>query len=382
MKINSHDIEIYRSLFRGREDVYAVRKEKQGKAGYIPEYDVDWTHWKEHQARGGDFDSYKYKKPVPLDDSIILSHLKGEKTCGIYPLMSDNTSFFIAVDFDGMNWQASILDLFRVCNAHGISSYIERSRSGNGGHLWIFFDDAFPAYQSRRILFELLRHAGIISKFEKEPSFDRLFPNQDTHSKKGFGNLIALPLNGRSVEKGNTCFLNPATFRPYGDQWAFLSTIERIPIKKLQELYGSMFQVTPSVEMVSIPPAPYGYDLEIIINHQIYLKRKQLHPKLVRFLREELNFPNSHYQLRKNIGISTYRVEKYFKLIEESGEQIMIPRGFTSSLIKFCKNEQIPFKITDNRIKRPRVEFESVIKLLPYIVRSVGATDPGFPEDP
>ena len=177
LKINSHHIEIYKSLFRGREDIYAVRKEKGGKAGYMPEYDVDWTHWKEHQARGGGFDSYKYKKPVHLDDSIILSHLKGEKTCGIYPLMSDNTSFFIAVDFDGMNWQVSILDLHRTCKESEISSYIERSRSGNGGHLWIFFDDAFPAYQSRRILFELLRHAGIISTFDKEPSFDRLFPN-------------------------------------------------------------------------------------------------------------------------------------------------------------------------------------------------------------
>ncbi len=192
MSIDTQNIKTYKSLFRGREDVYAVRKEKQEKSGYMPEYDVDWTFWKEHLAQKGNFDSYKHKKAVPLDDSVILSHLRGEKTCGIYPLMSDNTSFFIAVDFDGDNWQEPIKNLHLSCNNTGISSYIERSRSGNGGHLWIFFEGAFPAFQSRRILFELLRQVGIISQFEKEPSFDRLFPNQDTHTEKGIWQRLLL----------------------------------------------------------------------------------------------------------------------------------------------------------------------------------------------
>jgi hypothetical protein len=366
LTIDDHKIKLYRSLFRGRDDIYAVGREKQGKSGYMPNYDVDWTNWKEHQARGGDFDDYKHKKAIPLDDAAVMSHLRGDETCGIYPLLDDNTSFFIAVDFDGENWQPSILNLHRSCEMQGINSYIERSRSGNGGHLWIFFEEAFPASRSRRIMFELLRNAGIISPFDKEPSFDRIFPSQDVHSGKGLGNLIALPLNGRSIEQGNTCFLNPATFDPYADQLSFLETIRKIPVEKLKDLYLSFFKVSPSADMVSSPPAPYGYDLEINIKNQVYLKKNHLNPKLISFLREQLNFPNAHYQLRKNLGISTYKVEKYFKLIEESEVEIMIPRGFASSLIQFCGNEQIPFKVCDRRVKKPEVEFEPVIQLLPY----------------
>ena len=110
---------------------------------------------------------------------------------GIYPLLPDNSSFFIAADFDEENWESSIQKLYQTCIKFGLPAIIERSRSGNGGHLWLFFEDNIPAFQSRKIMFELLLQAGIISKFEKEPSFDRLFQNQDTHSGKAIGNLIA-----------------------------------------------------------------------------------------------------------------------------------------------------------------------------------------------
>ena len=122
-----------------------------------------------------------------------------------------------------MNIDDSKLAIFRSLfrgrsDTYAIRWEKERSRSGNGGHLWVFFEEAYPAEQGRKIMFELLRHAGVISHFEKEPSFDRLFPNQDFHSGKGFGNLIALPLFGKSVNIGNTCFLNPETFEVYEDQ--------------------------------------------------------------------------------------------------------------------------------------------------------------------
>jgi len=144
-------------------------------------------------------------------------------------------------------------------------------------------------------MFELLRHSGIISHSDKERNFDRMFPNQDFHSGKGLGNLIALPLNGKSIEHGNTCYLNPDTFMPYENQYAFLESIEKVPATKLRGLFEEFFDTPPLNTLISSPSTPYGYELEIIIQNQIFLKRKQLSKKLITFLREQLNF----YHIRR-----------------------------------------------------------------------------------
>jgi hypothetical protein len=239
------NIDLYKSLFKGSTDIYAVRWEKEGRSGFMPAYKVDWTDYNKHKAQGGTFQNYKNKEYLPFDDKAIEIHLSGKETNGIYPLLEDNTSFFIAVDFDKQNWKETILRLYETCSKFELQSYIERSRSGNGGHLWMFFEQAFPAEQSRKIMFELLRHSNIISHFEKEPSFDRLFPNQDYHSGKGMGNLIALPLQGKSLGQGNSCFINPITFEPYQDQWAYLETIKKVPIQILKDHYKAFFNAQP-----------------------------------------------------------------------------------------------------------------------------------------
>jgi superfamily II DNA or RNA helicase len=366
MQITQPHIDVYKSLFRGREDVYAVRWEKDGRSGYMPAYKVDWDDYNRHKSSGGTFANYTKKEYLPFNDTALKEHFLGKTTIGIYPLLSDNTSFFIAADFDEDNWQESILKLYKICQEVELPAVIERSRSGNGGHLWLFFEENIPAFQSRKILFELLLQSGIISKFEKEPSFDRLFPNQDTHSGKGIGNLIALPLQGYSLTCGNSCFLEPDTFEPIGDQWVFLTTIRKISKQKIDSLYLQLSGNTKEVFTSKYTGAKSLFELEILINSEIYLKRIQLNQKLIEFLRDNLNFLNSDYIVKKRLGKTAYNIEKYFKLIEETPEGIIIPRGFASSLVKFCNSENIPIKIIDERCKQDEIKVNSKIDLLPH----------------
>ncbi|MDZ7743490.1 MAG: hypothetical protein U5Q03_17565 [Bacteroidota bacterium] len=144
--------------------------------------------------KGGTFKNYPDKSYLPLTDYQLLRHLSGEQLIGIYPLLKNNTSWFIVADFDKENWTEESVTLIKALKQKGIPTYLERSRSGKGGHVWIFFEKPFPAIKSRKILINILEKTGIFSIFDKQSSFDRLFPNQDYLSGKGLGNLIALPL--------------------------------------------------------------------------------------------------------------------------------------------------------------------------------------------
>lgn len=161
---------------------------------------MNWTEFNEFKAKGGKSADFPHKKPLLLTTEVIQAYLNGEQEIGIYPLLTDNTSHFIAADFDKENWQKDSKSFIKTCNKYEIPVYLERSRSGNGAHVWIFFEEKYPANKSRSIVFELIRKALKLSEFEKEISFDRLFPNQDYHSNQGMGNLIALPLNGKLID--------------------------------------------------------------------------------------------------------------------------------------------------------------------------------------
>ena len=230
----------YQSLFKGREDVYAKSMEKDGKIVYMPSYDVNWQEYAAHKAKGGsmkDFDGKSYSK---LTDANLLKHVNGRETIGIYPLLPDNTSWFIAADFDetaaaNNNWLHECKGFIKECEKHELPVYLERSHSGKGGRVWLFFEAPYLAEKSRKIFSALLKNS-MASSAKSDINFDRFSPNQDVHSGKGFGNLIALPLQKQAVEKGNSCFINSETLEPFTDQWAFLETVKRVSVARLDEV--------------------------------------------------------------------------------------------------------------------------------------------------
>ncbi len=352
MVSNFENINLFLSLFKGREDVFAVRWEKGNKSGYMPAYFYDPYRLRAYKMNGGTFQNFTEKSYLKFTDEQIQKHLDGFHHIGIYPLLQDNSTWFLAADFDKTNWQQEAVTFLNACKENQIPAYLERSRSGNGGHVWIFFDKPYPAIKSRKIFISILEQSGAFSMFDKSSSFDRLFPNQDFLSGKGFGNLIALPLFKPTYEKGNSCFVNPESFEPFTDQWNFLKNIQKISTDYLDELYKPL-----STDVPIIAPQSTNGKLSISLNNTIRISRIGLTPTLTHFLKEELNFANSEFFIKKKSGRNTFKTTRYFKLIEESESEIFIPRGFIGRLLRFCKESQIEFEFVDERKLKPSIPF-------------------------
>lgn len=190
-------IRLYMSLFKGRDDVYAKRWEnlQTGKSGYVP---VCFNEWKPGLCRKPQERCLNCpnKRYVGLDEQVIDDHLRGNNNfvAGIYPLCSDETCHFLAIDFDGGEWPKDVAAIREVCSVFQIPIAVERSRSGQGAHAWFFFQSPLSAALARKFGSALLTCAMNKRHDLKFQSYDRLFPNQDTLPKGGLGNLIALPL--------------------------------------------------------------------------------------------------------------------------------------------------------------------------------------------
>ncbi|MFA5192710.1 MAG: restriction endonuclease subunit R, partial [Verrucomicrobiia bacterium] len=226
---SSEKIILFRNLFRGREDVYAVRWEgRNGKTGYSPAYRRVW---------GGSFQkkSDEPKEYFPLTDHVIQNHLTGKLTIGVYPLLTDETCWLLAADFDKTGWQDDVRAFLETCREWNVPTVIERSRSGRGGHVWVFFEAALSARLARKLGAAILTRTMERRHQVGLDSYDRFFPNQDTMPKGGFGNLIALPLQYLPRSNGNSVFLN-ADFVPYPDQWEFLSSVRRMQFAEVEAI--------------------------------------------------------------------------------------------------------------------------------------------------
>ena len=366
--ITEEQVNSFKSLFRGREDVFALRWEKDNKSGYMPAYFFDPYRFRVHKINGGTFQNYSEKTYLKLTNEQISKHLNGEQLIGLYPLLPDNTSWFIAADFDKENWIEECRLLLDTCKNKSIPAYLERSRSGKGGHVWIFFEQPYPAIKSRNILISILQEINIISPFDKVSSFDRLFPNQYFLSGKGLGNLIALPFYKKTFEQGNSCFIDANTLIPIENQWQYLSNIKKIPLSLLEDLFNQL-QLN---RKVAIPTEIDSF--VITLNNTIELTRNTVPIAVINFLKEELNFANTEFFVKKNSGRSTHGSARFFKFIEEEGNKVIMPKGFIGKLLRFCIENKIASELQDERKKHSDIHFSFQAQLREHQNLAVDAT--------
>lgn len=356
--INTHSsdaekIALYRSYFRGRNDVFARHwtNGATGKQGYAPALD-------------------RTQKPLVLTDAVIKGHLLGIELVGIYPLLLDNTTCFLAIDFDGENWLDDALAVFGITDKHNLPCLLERSKSGNGGHVWFFFENAVPSWKARQVGKYLISQANL----SKDTSFDRLFPSQDEHNGKNYGNLIALPLNGKYLKNANTMFIDRSG-NPYSDQWHHLSSCKKISEPSLDSLLRNIKIAPPLPEKVNgndeekdehravkTTSSPHA---KIVVSNQIYVPQAFLPDKLYKFAKQRCNFANPEYYEMQRKGYSTWKTPRWIYSIDIHDKGISIPVGFLSDLQRFATEQKITLDIDDQRIIASRAIFRSMIKLKP-----------------
>lgn len=367
-------IALFRSLFRGREDVYAVRWEgKNGKSGYSPASVTDWRAVHAAKPEQRKKIARKTRLLLPLTDENIRNHLTGKQTIGVYPLLPDATCWFLAVDFDKQSWMADAAAFLATCHRFQIPVTLERSRSGNGAHLWMFFDRAVQASDARRLGCALLTRTMEMRHEIGLDSYDRLFPSQDTMPKGGFGNLIALPLQKRPREHGKSVFLDEL-FQPYADQWRFLGTVQRIPTDTLASL---IHEVVPEGDAVGVRPslpeeregeAPWLWSpsrkrkekpivgalpssVRVVLSNLVYIQKKDLPSAMLDRLVRIAAFQNPEFYRAQAMRLSTYGKPRVISCGESFPEHIGLPRGCLEEIVGVFKAHGVKVEVQDERTR-------------------------------
>src|SRR5881409_4129398 len=221
-------VALFRSRFRGREDIYPRfwSNARTGRHGYAPACGNEWIRGvcEKPRVKCGECPNQAF---LPVEDQVILDHLQGRHVVGVYPLLTDETCWFLAADFDKTSWTDDVAAFAETCRANGLHAAVERSRSGNGAHVWLFFSAPVAASAARKMGCYLITETMSRRHQLSMGSYDRLFPNQDTMPRGGFGNLIALPLQHDARQLGYTVFLD-VDLEPFSDQWAYLASLTRM----------------------------------------------------------------------------------------------------------------------------------------------------------
>jgi superfamily II DNA or RNA helicase len=390
-------VKLFRSLFRGREDVYASRWEgRNGKMGYSPAHRKTWSN--SFQKRPDEPKEY-----FPLTDQVIHDHLTGKLTAGVYPLLTDETCWFLAADFDKTTWQDDVRAFLQTCADWNIPVGLERSRSGRGGHVWIFFDAPLPAGLARKLGAAILTRTMERRHQLGLDSYDRFFPSQDTMPKGGFGNLIALPLQQLPRSHGNSVFL-AADFNPHPDQWAFLSSVRRMSFSEIEtlvrdaersgEIIGVRRSVTdddssedpwtlpPSRKKKDQPiPGPLPSSVKVVRSNLVYVEKEGLPSAMLNRLHRLAAFQNPEFYRAQAMRLSTFGKPRVIRCAEEFPKHIALPRGCLDEITTFFKSHNVAVQLNDQRFVGNSIEVKFHGQLRPeqqVAANAVLASDDGI----
>lgn len=366
-------VALFRSLFAGRRDVYPKlwRNRKTKKQGYAPACANEWVDGicEKPRVKCGECPNQAF---LDVTDRVVLDHLQGRHVIGVYPLLEDEHCWFVAVDFDKKSWQEDVSAYVSTARQFGLSPAVERSRSGNGAHVWYFFAAPVPATSARKLASYMLTET-ITSRPELPmSSYDRLFPNQDTMPRGGFGNLIALPLQYEARQSGNTVFVD-AEWEPIPDQWAYLMGLPRIEPVRVRELareasVGDRELGVPrmdSEEEASESPwlrlpsrrepeptidGPLPSEVKAVVAQQVFVEKADLPPALITRIKRLAAFQNPQFYEKQAMRLSTALTPRIIDCAEDLPEHVGLPRGCLDDLRDLLDGLGVRLALDDKRL--------------------------------
>ncbi len=392
------------SVFKGRKDVYSKRGlRKDGSSSYYPQCDNFWKYGLCAKRDGKKMKcaDCPNRQWSPLTRRVLMSHLRGDKpdgtdVIGVYPLLPDETCNFLVFDFDnhdsdlaeandgandGPDWIEEVNALRAICIQQGLSPLVERSRSGKGAHLWLIFNETIPASLARRFGSALLTKGAETINLKSFKSYDRMLPAQDKMPLGGLGNLVALPLQGQALKKGNSAFIDEF-WHAFPDQWEQLRKVWRISREWIEDKLREWHMESESLGTLSVTdelgedkPKPwekrrssFGKEhiigsMRITLANQIYIETANLKPALRNALRRMAAFSNPQFYKKQAMGYEVRGIPRIIWCGSEEDGYITIPRGKLEALTKNLHEAEIPYTLTDKRqMGKPiRVSFQGTL---------------------